>query len=377
VSHNRGMLRVAIVGAGPAGSSAGYHLAARGIPVTLIDRCAFPRDKVCGDWLPANAIAELERLGLDAGARAAAAPAATRIDASAVSSPSGRTTTGTIGGPATCIPRRRLDAAIRERALGAGCVAHKASIATLSRADERLRAFDVIVDARGAHAGVANAVGVRAYWTVPRAALDASDTSTVRMLTDAHYGRGYGWIFPIEVHEGTVRFNVGAGLLASDSRLGHSIADFFTRLCAQDPALRRLLAHCVARERPVGYHVGLGGWQTRVAGDGVLRIGDAANLADPLTGDGIANALRSGRLAAEAIAESADAADAMQRWQRTCARTFVPELRAALVLRGLLRGTVAKNAAAALLQHSGAVRARMHAALFGEAPYRALLLPRR
>lgn len=369
------MMRIAIVGAGPAGASAGYHLAARGMPVTLMDRAPFPRDKVCGDWLPPGALAELDRLGLDAGARGATAPGSAAIRAGSVSSPSGRATRTPLRSAACCIPRRLLDAAVRQRALAAGCVAERRSIPDPSR-HEALRGFDVVIDARGAHAGAANAVGLRAYWTVPRAQLEDDEASTVRMITDAQFRRGYGWIFPIEARDGWVRFNVGAGLLARDSRRGHSVADFFTRLMAHDPALRALAARTMARERPVGYHVGLARWDIEVAAGNVLRIGDAANLADPLTGDGIANALRSGRLVAEAITDSADAADAARRWRRTCASTFEPELRAALLLRRLLQGTLAKNTAAAVLQHSASLRQRMHAALFGEASYRALLRAR-
>ena len=58
------MARIAIVGAGPAGSAAGWHLATRGHEVTLIDRAAFPRPKTCGDWITLGAVAELDRLGL-------------------------------------------------------------------------------------------------------------------------------------------------------------------------------------------------------------------------------------------------------------------------------------------------------------------------
>jgi flavin-dependent dehydrogenase len=84
--------------------------------------------------------------------------------------------------------------------------------------------------------------------------------------------------------------------------------------------------------RPVGYPVALGLWRNRVADDRVLRIGDAANLADPLTGDGIGNALTSGRLVAEAIAAATGAADAA-RWQRRFDDELAPELRCGLVLR--------------------------------------------
>jgi len=79
------MRRIGIVGAGPAGSAAGFHLAARGFSVTLIDRAHFPRDKVCGDWIPHAALRELESLGVDA----AALPGATLIRGTALASPAG------------------------------------------------------------------------------------------------------------------------------------------------------------------------------------------------------------------------------------------------------------------------------------------------
>jgi flavin-dependent dehydrogenase len=42
---------VAVVGAGPAGSSTAITLAQRGYQVGLLDRAVFPRDKLCGDFL--------------------------------------------------------------------------------------------------------------------------------------------------------------------------------------------------------------------------------------------------------------------------------------------------------------------------------------
>src|SRR3982751_6186378 len=101
------MLRVAIVGAGPAGSSAGYHLAVRGFPVTLADRCDFPRDKVCGDWLPPNALDELARLGMDAAALDALAPDRARVQASAITAPGGGESTHPLSRAACCSTRRR------------------------------------------------------------------------------------------------------------------------------------------------------------------------------------------------------------------------------------------------------------------------------
>ena len=55
---------VAIVGGGPAGSSAAARLSELGHEVLLIDQSGFPRDKPCGDGVTHHAVAFLERKGL-------------------------------------------------------------------------------------------------------------------------------------------------------------------------------------------------------------------------------------------------------------------------------------------------------------------------
>ena len=52
---------VCVLGAGPGGSTAALHLANKGIPSVLIDKAAFPRDKVCGDALSGKVVRELGR----------------------------------------------------------------------------------------------------------------------------------------------------------------------------------------------------------------------------------------------------------------------------------------------------------------------------
>jgi flavin-dependent dehydrogenase len=368
------MAKIAIVGAGPAGCAAGYHLAARGHAVTLVDRAAFPRPKTCGDWIPPGAVRELARMGIDCAMLERLAAERARVVGTVLTAPDGRVSNGPVHEPAYCVPRRVFDAILWRHAIAAGCTPVRRVVRALRPADDGLPGeFDHVIDARGAHAGEANAVALRGYWTVPRDRLARDDAGAVRIHTDAHYRRGYGWIFPVHADAEAVRFNVGVGLWKADSARGHSVADYFARFVAADPVARRLHTAATETGRPVGYHVALARWRNPVAEGGVLRIGDAANLADPLTGDGIANALKSGFLAAQAIDAAASAPDAAERWQRLCDREFGAELRTALVLRELLTSTPAKNLAARLLAGLPALRTRLHGAIFGETHYRALL----
>ena len=56
---------VIVVGAGPAGATTAYHLARSGLDVLLLEKTAFPREKVCGDGLTPRAVKQLAAMGID------------------------------------------------------------------------------------------------------------------------------------------------------------------------------------------------------------------------------------------------------------------------------------------------------------------------
>ena len=366
------MASIAIVGAGPAGSAAAFHLASRGHAVTLFDRALFPRDKTCGDWLTPAALTEIASLGLDADSLNRDAPGHVRIDRTALVAPGGRRSEHASVVAGRCIDRRTLDAMLLARATRAGAELVRGAFRDVRRDTPGLATHDHVIDARGAGAGHANAIGLRGYWTLHRETVSSQRLAQVALHTDAEFRRGYGWIFPVHADAARVRFNIGVGLWKEDSRRGQTVADFLAHFLASHADARAICTAAVASTRPVGFPVALGGWRSPVTSDGVLRIGDAAQLADPLTGDGIGNALTSGRLVASAI--DAGLVDAAANWQRACDATLVPELRRALVLRQLLVPTPMKNIAAfASMRGPASLHDRLHGAVFGATGYRELI----
>ncbi|HWB74134.1 MAG TPA: FAD-dependent monooxygenase, partial [Nannocystaceae bacterium] len=114
---------VVIVGAGPAGSALATRLSAAGADVVVLDQAHFPRDKVCGDFVNARALAQLQALGCYDDIVALGCTPITRSSTWLGDRCLARTDLPHIAGmPAHgfTIPRKQLDAAILARAQRAG-----------------------------------------------------------------------------------------------------------------------------------------------------------------------------------------------------------------------------------------------------------------
>lgn len=313
-----------IVGAGPAGSTAALCLARAGARVALIDRRAFPRDKACGDLVGPRGVRLLEEFGVQ--------PAqARRVGDMIVVGPSGRRVllpalTGVdYPGYALAVSRLALDRALFDAAVDAGAQPvrdlvlglngdpHRPTGIQLARGGEI--GADVIIGADGATSRVAEAAGLvdsrRVLWGFAlRSYLDVPVELPHILLWEPERWQlfpGYGWIFPTD--DG--RANVGLGLaVAMDRVLARQAGERFGKFCDHLHRLGLLPARgCGAVPR-------LGGWLkmgmigTVPARGTVLLVGDAAGLINPLQGEGIGQAMASGRAAATAILAGASAGPA-------------------------------------------------------------------
>ena len=313
---------VIVVGAGPAGSIAALVLARGGARVALIDKAPIGRDKACGDLIGPRGVRLLEDLGVGT----ADVPT---VGDMIVVGPSGRRVLlparagTTYPGHAIVVPRARFDGMLRTAALEASAIHVDARVGSVDGGRVTLHSgavltADFVVGADGATsitARTANLVDeARVLWGFAvRGYMEADVATPLISLWNEAPRRGfpgYGWLFP-----GPDGANLGLGL-----GLGHSRLD--SRRAQQQ--LDAFCAHLVrigVLQSPLLPVRQLGGWLkmgivgTRPAAGNVMLVGDAAGLVNPLQGEGISQALASGRAAAAAILDRPDAAaEAYRRW---------------------------------------------------------------
>ena len=322
---------VAVVGAGPSGSTTAYHLAKAGARVLLLDRAEFPREKPCGGGVTARAF---ERAPVDL------TPVVERVIARVRLS-------YRLGGSfdyaynqtlVYMTQRHRMDAYLMQQAVEAGAEFHGGSVVrSLELEPDGVRIAangDVykagaVVGADGANGVVARHVGLKPV-TDPPVALEANfpyggenapdlwqDTLALEL---GSMPGGYGWSFPKADH-----FNVGCGGWPSQ---GGKLR----------PHLTALRKHYGLQGTPMlnirGHHL-----PTRDEGAPIVRgrallVGDAAGLVDPMSGEGIYAAFVSGHLAAARLLRFLDGMDAdLFPYEAAVEREIMPDIRAAKLLR--------------------------------------------
>lgn len=330
---------VIIVGGGPAGATCAGYLAAAGVDVMLVEKTAYPREKVCGDGLTPRAVRELITLGIpheesdgwirNKGLRIIAGD--TKLHLPWPQTPS-------FPDYGLVMPRKDFDHALAKHAVRHGATLRESLSVTgpiiddtsglvvgvtAKNVDERGRKVGDEVSLRaplviaadgnssrlGSALGVAKrddrplGVAVRTYFESPRH--DDDWLESWLELWDGERDNsnllpGYGWVFG--VGDGTS--NVGLGILNSSAAFGKvDYRELLMRWVSSMPkewqfAPEHQIGEIRGAALPMGFN------RTPHYIKGMLLVGDSGGMVNPFNGEGIAYAMEAARLAADVVVHS-------------------------------------------------------------------------
>jgi menaquinone-9 beta-reductase len=317
-----------VVGAGPGGSAAAYHLAHHGVDVLMVDRAVFPREKVCGDGLTPRGVAALQRMDVDtdeAGFFRVNSLRAYGLNGvvASVEWPKLRR----FPAVGLCRTRFEFDDLLARQAVKAGARFLQGTEATAPITDggwvsgavlkengdtmEARARFVIAADGAssrlGAQVGVVRdatrplGIAARRYYRIPRPQVDIFEV--FMNLPDPRTGGlmcGYGWIFPLG--DGVV--NVGAGILNSypgfKETSARKVMELFLTMLPPEWGIddEHAIGPLLSGPIPMGMN------RRPPAVPGMLLVGDAGGVTNPFNGEGIAYAMETGELAAQVIVDA-------------------------------------------------------------------------
>jgi flavin-dependent dehydrogenase len=317
--------------------------------VALLDKSDFPRDKACGDLLGPRGVQVLRDLDLPE-------PAGPRVGPILVVGPTGRrvrlpSAPGlTYPGYGVAATRTTFDTSLRDAAVEAGAVPLTGRADEPRWSDGRLDGFrssrgdeiraDFVVGADGAASRVATTAGLvepaRVLWgfavRVYHPQLVDLPAIVLWEPTAWRGFPGYGWLFPGAEGGANLGLGIGSG---PDRQAGAAAARALPHFVSHLEALGLLVparGQATRRARRLGGWLKMGMVGTTPAAGRVLLVGDAAGLVNPLQGEGISQALQSGRWAADAVLGGP--AGAAARYRARLAAHHLPYQRITAALQG-------------------------------------------
>jgi len=296
-----------------------------GLNVALIDKAVFPRDKVCGDAIPGRAIKTLKNIDpvfedLFKKFRNKCETQKTRLYYR-----ERKITFNWVREAYTCtrmefdnflytLVKTYTGTKIFSNTLPDLFIKNENGFSITIKNSSQVFKTRVLIGADGAQSVVAKQLtnktidrdhyvgSVRAYFSN----VSNIETNTTEIYFDKKFLPSYLWVFPLP--DNTV--NVGFGMLSSEiAKQKVNIKKVFYDFIEGMPELKLKFEHARQLGELEGFGLPLGSKTGILSGDSFLITGDAASLIDPISGDGIGNAMLSGLLAARQAARCFEADD--------------------------------------------------------------------
>jgi len=315
---------ILIIGAGPAGASAALFLAKRGIRSTVVDKHSFPRDKVCGDALSGKVVEVLnkldptlvQRMESDADFLGSYGVTFVAPNSQSLRVPFATNTSNRKHAPGYITTRVKFDNFLVDELRASSYIDFREGVElrNFTRDGDLFTAkcnktgttytAKLVLSADGAYSDFAkhigglvtepdhNCFGLRAYYKGVEG-LDKENFIELHFLPEIL--PGYLWIFPMA----NGMANVGVGMRADKMQKRKiNLKKQFEFLLENNPSIKQRFSNAEKVGDVKLWGLPLGSKQRKISGAGYMLLGDAAQLIDPFTGEGIGNALMCGMLAA-------------------------------------------------------------------------------
>jgi len=330
---NHNSYDVAIIGAGPAGCSAGIMLAKNGAKVLLLDKSEFPREKPCGGLLTEKTYSIISKtLGL----KGLDDVILQKSDSFEIYDGKRFINSACTSSYTYYVSRKSFDNFLLEGARQAGCVVLTgASISNIETNCVRVGMghykFEYLVGADGVnsmvrrHCGILmpkDNIAVGLQVDVPLNKMRPNLEWDLPRIYFGYVKYGWGWAFP----KGNYVSLGLAGLFPKGANIKQAFDFFLTELSCQEAAKESQI-----RSAQIPY----GSYLSSPGKNNVLLIGDAAGFVDPVTGEGIYNAILSGAIAADVLSNTVHTNKA-EAHRNQCRTKIINPLRQGMMARWFL-----------------------------------------
>jgi menaquinone-9 beta-reductase len=302
---------VIIAGSGPAGMAAAHVLCSSGMKVALIDKCTFPREKLCGGLLSSRTRTVFEGIfGEEWGTGIEIETCSARVF-----DRKGLLASVDNSHPLYLTSRKTFDShllTLTEKKgpsffFGSPVLSVNRDSGQVFLKKGTILASDFIIGADGVTSRVREGLfpgsfDKNRYALCLQADISYHDFNNVPMHPGVYFGFikwGYGWVFP---KKDSISIGIG-GSLSRNKDMKKIFTDFYRYITGKEPDGIR------------GHYMPFGEYLKNPGEKNILLVGDAAGLVDPITGEGIAFAMQSGKYAAESILRAVQAGDTTRAYE--------------------------------------------------------------